>query len=110
MKTAKQWLEDARLARQFEQMMKGYEIYDGELENLAGGFWCVQLDNMGMAGLEPEEYEACEAFVLTDNMQQAAMRMNYSTVWYAKLLQKAKFKIDDMLRVTTKYCNFRGVS
>lgn len=52
MKTAKEWLEDARLAHKFEQMMKGYEIYDGELENLAGGFWCVQLDNMGMAGLK----------------------------------------------------------
>lgn len=110
MKRAYDWLKDARLARQFEDMMAGYEIYDGELESLAGGFWNVQLDNMQMAGLEPEEYEACEAFITTDTMAEAALKMNYSTVWYSKILRKAWSKIDKMLGETTKYCNFRDVS
>lgn len=110
MKTAKEWLEDARLARQFERMMKGYEIYEGELENLAGGFWSVQVDNMQMAGLEPNEVEAITNFVMTDSKGEAANWMGVSDKWYATLFARACKKIDQMLQVTTKYCNFRGVS
>lgn len=36
--------------------------------------------------------------------------MNYSTVWFNEILGRAKCKIDGMLHVTDKYCNFRGVS
>lgn len=110
MKTAKEWLEDTRLAHKFEVMISDYDIYNGELESLAGGFWQVQLDNMNMAGLEQNEYEACEAFVMTDSKAKAAMRMDYSYKWFETLLERACDKIDRMLSVTTKYCNFRDVS
>ena len=110
MKKAKEWLEDARLARQFETMMKGYDIYDGELEELAGGFWYVQLDAMNMAGLEQNEYEACLAYIETDSIEEAAAKMKCSSVWVNTLLKRARIQIDQMLSETTKYCSFKGVS
>lgn len=110
MKTAKEWLEDARLAHKFEGMIADYDIYNGELESLAGAFWQVQLDNMQMAGLEQNEYEACEAFVTSDNVAEAAAKMDYSEKWFATIIARARKKIDHMLSVSTKYCNFKGAS
>lgn len=107
MKNAREWLEDARLAHRFDKMIADYDIYNGELEALAGGFWQVQLDNMSMAGLEPNEYEACEAFITTENVAEAAMKMDYSVVWFNNILKRAMKKIDAMLAMTDKYSNFK---
>lgn len=106
-KTAKEWLDDVRLACEFESMVHGYDIYGGELEELAGGFWWSQLDNMNMAGLEDNEYMALEAYVTTGSKTKAAAKMGYSLVWYGTLLSRAIGKVDNMLSVTDKYSNFR---
>lgn len=108
MKTAREWLEDARQGRQFEDTLKGYDIYEGELEELTGGFWFNMLDGMNMAGLERNEYEVLEAFIVSDSIADAAAKCGCSTVWYNTLLKRALAKVDEMLAVTTKYAPFRG--
>lgn len=107
MKTAKEWLDDVRLGCQFETMVKGYDIYEGELAELAGGFWWNQLEHMNMAGLEENERRALESYVTYGNKTKAAASMGYSVVWYNSLFARALGKVDTMLSVTTKYCDFR---
>lgn len=107
MKTAKEWLDDLKIAYQFETMVKDYDIYQGELEELAGGFWWSQLERINMAGLEQDERKAIEAYVTTPNKTKATVKIGYSRCWFEVLLTRAIDKVDTMLSVTDKYCDFK---
>lgn len=105
---ARKWLEDARLAARFEAMVSEYDIYGGELEERAGGFWFNQLTDMEMAGLEKEERDACMAYVTSRNNSEAAAKCGWSEKWLSVILARACARIDEMLSVTMKYCCWVG--
>ncbi len=106
-KNAKEWLNDLNLAWRFGEVLKGYDIYDGELEELTNGFWFAQITDMNMAGLEPNEIKAVEAFVTSPNKAMATVKAGYSRAWFEILMTRALSKIDTMLEVTDKYDCFK---
>lgn len=111
MKTAKEWLEDLRQARQYSDMLKGYDMFGGELSGMAEAFVFNQVENMVMLNLEDDELKACKCFVYTDTKAQAAVEYGCTEKWYNVILERAYKQINAEFsneHYRAKYFNFKG--
>lgn len=107
-KSAREWVEDVKKVNVAANVLGAYDYFNGELEQYAGAFVGGEIACWEMAELTDDEFRAVVCYVETGAKSKAAAAMDYSTVWYNSLFERAIMKLNAFLASDRKYNRFKG--